>query len=642
VISRALSATVVVFVSLLMVSTAAAAPAPIEPVQLQRGEAVYSPVVGVAPDGSGEIAFGERLSPSTPDRHAAVARGADGSYGPLQQLTRTHNSESPPILLFGEGDSLFAAWGIATTGAHAEWARRSPSGLFGATEELGTCGRFLSYAALPNGSIAVACSAESGTAPNDDVVFFGELAPGAEFFTANIGLSGSGIDDNFIQPQTAVGADGTLVVGWSQKDATSSQDKVQIRVRPAGSASFEPIKTLVEATAPDEDELDDVAVLPDGTVLALVAREPGLELYTRPPGVASVWSGPQPLFSDYAGGTISVNPTTGGATMVVTHGPPLLGEPLQIAVASRPPGGEFGPFTTIASGHVFARGLETAPDGTTFLTWGDYSGPSNSVLGSFAPPGGGFGPPVTIASDVNSFATALDPAGNVLAAWTERVGPNDERLLAGGIDSGAPPSFGSVDVPATVLAGAPATLSASATDWSGLREVRWELPGGTVLNGATVSHDFATPGTATVKVTAVDRAGNATTASREIRVVDATAQGKPQDRTKPKLTLKKLRKKLKLKDFLRGVSTQLVVNEPSRVEVELLANARSAHVSSASKSNLILASMQLKNVSGKRIVRLRPNRRLLGGAKHFRVTLRVSAVDAAGNETVAQRPIRVG
>jgi hypothetical protein len=41
-------------------------------------------------------------------------------------------------------------------------------------------------------------------------------------------------------------------------------------------------------------------------------------------------------------------------------------------------------------------------------------------------------------------------------------------------------------------------------------------------------------------------------------------------------------------------------------------------------------------------VRLRSNRKLLGGAKRFHVALRVSAVDAAGNESVQQRPIHVG
>jgi hypothetical protein len=640
VISRALPVTAAIFVSLLMASGAAAAPGPVEPTQVQRGESIYSPVVGVAPDGSGEIVFRETLTSTSPDRLGAVARGTDGSYGPLQQLTRTHNAESPPRLLFGEGGALFAAWGIATTGAHAEWARRSSNGLFGAPEELGNCGRFVSYATLPSGSIAVACSAESGTAPNDDVVDFGELGPGAEFFSTSVGLSGSGIDDNFLQPQTAVGADGTLVVGWYQKDATSGKNKAQIRVRPAGSANFEPTKTLVEASNPDEDGLNDVAVLPDGTVLALVSRYPGLELYTRPPGIGTTWSGPQTLFNDYAGGTIATD-AAGRATMVVTHGPPMESSALQVAVASRPPGGEFGPFTTVASGHVFSGALESLPDGTTFLSWSDYSGSSATVYGAFAPPGGSLGPPITIATNVSSISSALDPAGDVLAAWNERVGTHDERMMVGGIDSGAPPSFQSVDVPATVLAGAPATLSASAADWSGLREVRWELPGGTVLNGATVSNTFAAPGTATVKVTAVDRAGNAATTSREIRVVGEATETKAEDHAKPKLTLKKLRGKLKLKDFLRGVSAQLVVNERSRVDAELLANARSAQISAA-KSNLILASQQLKNVSGKRVIRLRPNRRLLGGAKKFKVTLRVSAVDAAGNETVVQRQIRVG
>ena len=226
----------------------------------------------------------------------------------------------------------------------------------------------------------------------------------------------------------------------------------------------------------------------------------------------------------------------------------------------------------------------------------------------------------------------------MLAAWSTQAAPKDTRMMVGGIDSGAPPTFESVDVPATTLVDAPATLSAHASDWSGLREVRWELPGGTVLNGASVSHAFPTPGSVAVRVTAVDRAGNSATTSRDIRVV-GEAGSPPPDRTKPKLALK-ARGKLKLAAFLRGVAAKIQVDEPSRLEVDLLARARSAHVFAA--QNLILASRQLKSVSGKRLVRLKPNRKLLGGAKRFRVALRVSAVDAAGSESVQQRTIRVG
>jgi len=647
VISRARLGAVVVLISLVAVPAASAAPGPIDPVQLQQAKAIYQPKVGVAADGSGEVIFGEQTEAGV--RLSAASRSADGSYGPLQQLTRTANAEGPPSILFNASGGAFAAWGIATNGANPEWARRSPNGLFGAAAKLNNCARFLAYDALPNGMTAFACSSESGAAPNNDFVRFGEFGPASETIGAATTLSGAGIDDNFLQPQVAVGADGTLAVAWYQEDATSGKNKVQVAVRPAGVTSFEATKTLVEATNPDEDFLDDVEVLSDGTVLVLVSREPGLELYSRPPGPGSAWSAAQPLLADDAFGLLAADPA-GRVTLAATHSAGGMGEPRTIAVATRPPGGSFGAFTPVASGDVFARVLEAAPDGTTFLGWGDFGATSVAVRGALAPPGGAFGPPVTITADASQFDAALDPAGNVLAAWQQEVAADDERLLVGGIDSGAPPTFGAVDVPSAALVGVPVTLSASARDWSGLREIRWYLPGGTVLKGATVTHAFATAGTATVQVTAVDRAGNEATVSREVRVVaeEATPTAKPTgtatvtpslDRRKPKLGLKTLGK-LKLAKFLHGVRVRISVDEPSRVEVALLARARSAQISAA--QNLILASRQLKGVSGKRVVRLRPSRRLLGGARHFRVTLRVTAVDTAGNETVQKRSLRVG
>ena len=299
--------------------------------------------------------------------------------------------------------------------------------------------------------------------------------------------------------------------------------------------------------------------------------------------------------------------------------------------------------TPIASGDVFPRTLETGPEGTTFLAWGDYGGSSTTLRGALAPPGGLFGAPITIATDVGSFATALAPGGNVLAAWGREVAAQDQRLMVGGIDSGASPSFGVVDVPATALVGSQVTLSASAADWSGLREIRWTLSDGAVLTGGTVRHAFAAAGTTSVQITAVDRAGNQASVSREIRVVGESpslaAAPLRLDRTKPKLRLR-APSKMKLRTFLRGVRVRMHLDEPSRVAVQLLARARSAHISA--KQNLILVSRQLESASGERVIRLRPNRHLLGGARRFRVAVRVTAIDAAGNQSVRQHSIRVG
>jgi hypothetical protein len=112
------------------------------------------------------------------------------------------------------------------------------------------------------------------------------------------------------------------------------------------------------------------------------------------------------------------------------------------------------------------------------------------------------------------------------------------------------------------------------------------------------------------------------------------------DRTPPDLVLRKTPRKMKFKRFFHGVVTRIAVGEESRLDVLLVANLRSA--SAARAGDLVLAEKHLKRSAKTRKVRLKPKRSLFGRTfRPFKVRLRVTATDAAGNRRTKTKTIRV-
>lgn len=107
----------------------------------------------------------------------------------------------------------------------------------------------------------------------------------------------------------------------------------------------------------------------------------------------------------------------------------------------------------------------------------------------------------------------------------------------------------------------------------------------------------------------------------------------------PTLTLRGPPRSLTRKRFFAGVSSRISVSEPSKLDVVLLARARSAHVARA--GDIVLAERHLRRSGATRSVRLRPARRLVGTRRRFSVRLRVTATDAAGNRRTRTKTIRV-
>lgn len=113
----------------------------------------------------------------------------------------------------------------------------------------------------------------------------------------------------------------------------------------------------------------------------------------------------------------------------------------------------------------------------------------------------------------------------------------------------------------------------------------------------------------------------------------------PADKIPPGVTVSGLAKKLKLAKFMKGVTLKVKPNEAASFVVELVATARSAKLAKA--GDLLLATSNLSSGTAERSVKLKPNRKLVGTAKKFTVTVRVTATDAAGNRTVVSKKVAI-
>jgi Domain of unknown function (DUF4394)/Thrombospondin type 3 repeat len=113
----------------------------------------------------------------------------------------------------------------------------------------------------------------------------------------------------------------------------------------------------------------------------------------------------------------------------------------------------------------------------------------------------------------------------------------------------------------------------------------------------------------------------------------------PADATPPTITLSRTPRRITRKRFLAGLSPRIAVGEASSLSVTLLGRARSAGLARA--GDLVLAERNLPLSPATRTVKLKPNRRLVGRGKAFKVRLRVIATDAAGNRRTTTRAIRV-
>jgi hypothetical protein len=115
--------------------------------------------------------------------------------------------------------------------------------------------------------------------------------------------------------------------------------------------------------------------------------------------------------------------------------------------------------------------------------------------------------------------------------------------------------------------------------------------------------------------------------------------GAVPDTTAPTVTIAGLKSKLTLKQLLKGAALTLTPNEAASLDVTLAGSATRASV--ARTFNLALAHQALPLAAGGRKVKLKPSRKLLSGARKFKVRVTIVATDRAGNARTITKTIAI-
>jgi hypothetical protein len=112
-----------------------------------------------------------------------------------------------------------------------------------------------------------------------------------------------------------------------------------------------------------------------------------------------------------------------------------------------------------------------------------------------------------------------------------------------------------------------------------------------------------------------------------------------KDITVPTIAIAGVKRKMSFAAFLKGVAAKVTPSEPASLTGQLLGVATKKKPASFSR---VLATKSLPLGSGQRTLKLKPKRKRVGRpSKAFKVRLRVTATDAAGNTGTATRTIKV-
>ena len=315
-----------------------------------------------------------------------------------------------------------------------------------------------------------------------------------------------------------------------------------------------------------------------------------------------------------------------------------------------------GPVTAVAYDRNIAPGPPgtPAPPGAKTTLYGIDTGSSRLVtiggIDSTPSPNGGAVTAIgQLAVTVLANSDAgfdISPSGAAFATMSPAAGVGD--LYSINLATGAATDVGPLPAPVSSLAILPAD-NCPGVDGDNQADLDNDGLGDVCdpdIDGDGISNDAETAMGSNPRSTDSDGDGKLDNADACPTLAAATATGCPEptvvtppDTTAPTVTISSLTTKFKLAKFLKGVSFKVTPSEASSLVAELVVKAKGATVSKA--GDLILARSSLKLASGKRSLKLKPSKKLVGGKKKFTVTVRVTATDAAGNDKVATKKVTV-
>ena len=570
--------------SLLVAPSAFAAPTWIGPNDLSApGQAALSARIVVAPGGEATAIWSRFNGAHLVIQSATRGSGAPAFSAPVDLSDPTVDAREPRLAIDPQGD-VTAVW--QQTGIHATITaatRTAGAGSFSApmvVSSPATDAYSPQVAADGRGIVTVVWTTAQSTSAY--VVEAASRAAGAPSFSAPVPLSAVGVANPLPQLATDPAGDATAV--WAQDDAHlgTPHTTIQAARRPAAAAAF---TGAIDVSAAGLESYDPrVAVDGQGTATAVWTRVGFAPTVIQ----SSTWPLPSPSASPLvdlsAGATSADSPAVAvdarGDVAVVwrqadTGGTSIVGAAVRTAGA-----GAFEPPApvSIAGGGIDALGLSSGANGGIGVIWSRGNGTEHAIQAAILSPGSAsFAPALAVSSAAQPAlepTLGLDDQGNALAVWSRSDGTN-EIVQSSLLDAVGPLLSGLVVPTVPIAAGSSGAFSVVADDrWSPVSSVAWDFGDGATATGASVTHAYVSAGSKSVKVTATDAVGNASTATTTVKVVAGFGRTRPRI-SSAFLFLPRLRAFGRGALFLRptnanrrvGTTLAITTSEPGRLEI---------------------------------------------------------------------------
>jgi hypothetical protein len=330
---------------------------------------------------------------------------------------------------------------------------------------------------------------------------------------------GTALNDS---PEVHFDAGGAAIANWTSSGPGGTG--VRYAQLPAGSEEFGETQTIEGGSG------GRLAMAPSGTAV-MIWKPPSstadIRYSFRPPGAA--FGVPMTLVEPDDPLNIKVAMAPDGSAVAAWS---ALKSPNEfVRWAAAPPGGPFGsPAPITPGGEGVMNDLEMSAQGTALALWADSTAAMFQMRASLRPAGGAFGEPAVLPGPpqgVNLFGGvgAFDPEGNAAALWrgldplSEK--PHDVPLLAAGLDAAGPRLEG-LKVPARGRDDRRVTMSMAPIDvWSAVASTHFAFGDRMGAPGPMARHRYRA-GRYSVTAGATDAVGNTTTATRVLKVSDAT------------------------------------------------------------------------------------------------------------------------
>lgn len=438
-----------------------------------------------------------------------------GSGGWVGQTTLSGSNTFNPQIAVGADGTTFAIWRwFDGTKYRVQVASKPPGEGWTGAQTISTAGGNAytpSIAVSRSGSVAAIWARHNGTNLLSET---GYLPRGR---TWTIGGVGSG---QLVGGETQVGVDaaGNAVFLWggpqgSVDTAYRRDDGFDLggdELTPSGGGgSLEP----------------QLAVGDDGTAVAVwVQQDIGLaSVFAATRSGSGGWQfSPEPLS---AGGPFAASPRVAvdsRGNAVAAWIEDLSSSGLHVLrAATRPVGGSWSESVLVSDVDEgpTAPSLAVDPNGNAYLVWVNASGIVREASLRTIRGGAVWSAPVDLspAGQVAAEpAVATSASGEAVATWVA------SRAASATIDASALDISGpSVDaaVPATGTAGVPVPFQGTATDdWSAIQSAAWDFGDGATANAINAQHTYAGAGTFVPTLRVVDSAGNATIISRRVTI----------------------------------------------------------------------------------------------------------------------------